>query len=347
MNFESAVEVRRGGLVESVHFAAAAVVNKAGELVAALGNPETVTFLRSSAKPFQAIPLVSGGAAGAFQFSDREIALTCASHSGTDAHVEVARGILSKIGLSESALQCGCHVPSDPVTADRLKKEGVAPTPIRHNCSGKHAGMLAQAVHCGQSPASYLEIDSDVQAGILDALASLAGMEPDEIKIGIDGCSAPNFALPLLNVARAYANLLDPDGFSPALSQACRRIHETMTAHPEMVSGIGRFDTKVMQVTRGRILSKEGAEGYQGFGLIPGAIHENSPALGIGIKIADGGYAHRARSIVSLAVLRAIGAIGDAELAELDAFGPYDLTNDQGLRVGEVAANFKLERFFR
>jgi L-asparaginase II len=345
MSYLPVVELTRGGRVESLHHGAIAVVDTSGRLVASYGDPQVVTFLRSSAKPFQALPLVEDGAAERFGFTPREIAFTCASHMGMDMHVEVANAIQAKIGVTEGDLLCGVHEPGDPETAQRLQREGRAPTPYRHNCSGKHIGMLAQARHRGLPIADYINPAHDIQQTILRTFADVCGLEATAVVVGVDGCSAPNFAVPLASAATAFARLADPFSLPAARASALSVIFSAMTAHPEMIRGPGGFDTELMRVRPGIIVSKGGAEGYQGIGLAPGTLGPGSPALGVALKIADG--AARAVPVVALEVLRQLGAIGEAELAALAGLGfapRQRLENFRRLVVGEMRPCFELAR---
>lgn len=338
------VEVTRGRIVESIHFGALTAVDSSGHLVASYGDPRVVTYLRSSAKPFQALPFVEREGDLQYGLSDRELALVCASHSGTDEHVEVLRGIQAKAGLGEADLLCGVHEPYDKATAEAMRERGEAFTPNRHNCSGKHTGMLAHARLRDVPLEEYLDLDGTVQESILRAFAEMAGLPTDEVELGIDGCSAPNFAVPLYNAALAFARLCDPRDLAPERAAACRRITAAMTAHPGMVAGPGRFDTLLMGATGGRILAKAGAESYQALGLLPGALGPGSPAMGIALKISDGDPNSRARPLAALEVLRQLGALNEADLQGLAVFGPQKLTNLRQLQVGERRAAFNLER---
>lgn len=342
--YRTLVEYTRGGIVESVHAGAIAVVDTHGRLVASYGDPTLVTFLRSSAKPFQTLPLIESGAAEAFALPPREIALTCASHLGLDMHAETAASIQARIGASERDLLCGIHEVADPATARRLVLAGLAPTPNRHNCSGKHSGMLVQARHRHLPLADYINPKHPVQQTILATFADMCGLSPNDVVVGVDGCSAPNFAVPLLNAALAFARLADPSRLPPRRANALRTIFSAMTANPDMVRGPGGFDTEVMRRRPGVLVTKGGAEGYQGMGLVPGALRPNSPALGVAFKIADG--AARAAPIVALEVLRQLGLLGEADfaaLAEFD-FAPREtLHNFRGLVVGEARPAFTLD----
>jgi L-asparaginase II len=337
------VELTRGNTVESVHFGALAVADSQGNLIASYGDPNTVTFLRSTAKPFQLLPFIEAGGAEHFQFTQQEIALMCASHSGTDQHVEVVSHIQQRVGITESSLMCGVHQPMHKQTAEEMLLRGETPTPNRHNCSGKHTGMLAFAKMRGEPLESYLEPNHPVQIRILNTFAEMCGLPAEEIRMGTDGCSAPNFAVPLYNAAWAWARLADPSSLSPDRAKAIRTIVQAMMAHPEMVGGPGRFDTLLMQTLNGRVVSKGGAEGYEGMGVLPGAIGPGSGALGIALKISDGDGYGRAVSAVSMEVLRQLGIFSPNELETLNPFGPKRaVQNWRKLVVGEMRPVFDL-----
>jgi len=347
MSYLPLLELTRGGIVESLHNGAIAVADAQGRLVASYGDPRMITFLRSSAKPFQAISLVESGTAEAFGFTPAEIALACASHQGLDLHAETACAMQAKAGVSEADLLCGTHPVEDPETAARLHREGREPTPNRHNCSGKHTGMLAQARYRGLPLTDYINPQHLLQQTILADFAAMCGLAPTGVVVGVDGCSAPNFAVPLVAAATAFARLADPTARSvPApRAAALRTLFSGMTTHPEMVRGPGGFDTELMRLRPGVIVAKGGAEGYQGLGIAAGARGPGSPALGVALKIADG--AGRAVTAVALEVLRQLGVLGEPELSALAgyAFGPrLPVKNWRGLVVGEARTCFELVR---
>ena len=315
-----------------------------GRLLAAWGDPETATFLRSSAKPFQALAVLESGAADRFGFGPEQIALMCASHSGTDAHAEGVAGMLATIGVAEGDLLCGTHPPLDAVVARRLEAAGTPAGPLRHNCSGKHAGMLALSQSLKQRRQRYLAQDGPVQQRILGVFADMCGMKPEQVGLGIDGCSAPNFSVPLRAAASAYARLMDPAGLSKKRAAACNRIRAAMTTYPELVGGPGRLDTRLMQACEGRVLSKGGAEGYQAFGLRAEALGPGSPACGVAIKISDGDRSGRAVSAVGLEALSQLGVPLDQLKRLRDLAPPRAVENNRGLLVGEMRACFHLER---
>lgn len=350
--YEPVVEVTRGGLVESVHYGAVAVADRTGRLLAWCGDPDATTFLRSSAKPFQALPFVEGGGLDAFGLSARQLALICASHAGTDAHKAMAESIQAQVGIDETCLLCGTHPPYDPDTWARIRERGEPLTPNRHNCSGKHTGMLAQARFLGLPLETYIDPNHPVQGRILEVFSALCGLSPADVLLGIDGCSVPTFAVPLAAAATGYARLADPSGLPAERARAVRRIVDAMTANPDMVDGPGRFDTRLMQVAGGTILSKAGAEGYRGMAIRPGALGPGSPGLGVAIKIADGEPGkltdsppgQRAGRRAALAVLAQLGALVPDQLDALAEFGTQPVTNFRKLVVGETRACLTLRR---
>lgn len=337
-------ETTRGDTIESVHYGALTVVDPQGNLIASYGDPETVTFLRSSAKPFQALPFIEAEGHTHYNMSQKEIALICASHSGTDDHAETAAKIQARAGFREEDLRCGVHPPMHKPTAERMLCDGEPLTSNRHNCSGKHTGMLAFAMMNGEPLESYLEHDHPVQQRILAAMSEMCGLPVEEIYLGTDGCSAPNFAIPLYNSALGWARLAGPDGLPETRKNACHTIIDAMIAHPEMVAGPERLDTDLMRAAHGKLAAKAGAEGYQGVAVLPGAMGSGSPALGIAIKISDGDGFKRASAAVTLEVLRQLGVLTAEELENLQHYGPVrKIQNWRKLDVGEMHPVFHLK----
>ena len=344
-NYAPVLALTRGTTVESLHYGAATVVDSSGKLLAWIGNPQAVTFLRSTAKPFQLLPFIERDGVNHFDLTAREISQMCASHAGTDMHVDAVRGIQQKIGVDESHLQCGAHPPFDVETAERLIRMDEAPSPIRHNCSGKHTGMLAHAQMRNLPLDNYLDTQHPIQQDILSTFAEMCGMDVDDVQLGTDGCSAPNFAIPLYNAALGFARLSDPRDLPENRAQSCQTITSAMMAHPEMVSGFGRFDTRLMQLGDGKLIAKIGAEGYQGIGILPNLTEAGSLGVGIALKIADGDGQNRACPAIALEILHQLGILDEAQLAELSEFGPRkDILNWRKLTVGKSYPVFELER---
>ncbi len=357
-SYQPIFQLTRGDIVESLHFGAIAVMESSGRMAAWYADPELVTFTRSSAKPFQALPFLENDGMSFYGLTLKEVALLCASHSGTDEHVAVVRSIQAKTGVSESDLMCGVHTVYDRKTAEAMRERGEAPTPNRHNCSGKHTGMLAYTRMLGNSadPVTlpYLDLQHPVQRKILSTLAEIADLKPEDIHVGIDGCSAPNFALPLRNTALAFARLCQPDGLASERAETCHLITKAMLTYPDMIGGPDNFDTTLMQAAQGRVICKGGAEGFQAFGIMPGAINPGSPALGVAFKISDGdlkGHNFPAgdprghvRPAVTLEVLRQLGVFEAEDLEKVSEFGPgFPVENWRKLRVGWASPCFKLE----
>lgn len=347
MPYSPIFELTRGETVESIHYGSVAVVDAHGQLITEFGDPYTITFLRSTAKPFQALPFIEHGGHERYGLTHREIALICASHSGTDAHVAVVQSIQRKSSVSEADLLCGVHPPSHEATAEAMRQRGELPTPNRHNCSGKHTGMVAYARLEELPTEDYINPSHPIQKIILNTFAEMCNLPPEGVALGTDGCSAPNFAVPLYNAALAYARLCDPAAGNvtpPARAEACRTITTAMSTNPDMVGGPGRFDTRLMEVAQGRIISKSGAEGYQGIGLLPGTLGPNSPALGIAFKISDGDLKKRARPAVALEILRQLGVLTDNEIGTLAEFGPsFPIYNWRKLVIGQAYPSLELK----
>ncbi|MBI5840594.1 MAG: asparaginase [Chloroflexi bacterium] len=345
-------ELTRGRAVESVHFGSIAVVGLNGELIASYGDHELVAFLRSSAKPFQVLPFIERGGVEHFGFTSRELALACASHETAQIHLDTVKGMQEKAGIQESHLQCGAHNPSDVSMLKAVISSGIKPSPNFNNCSGKHTAMLAHAKMRGLPLENYLDINHPIQQDILTTFSEMCAIERGKIELGTDGCSAPNFAVPLYNSALGFARLCDPHNLAGARASACRKVTSAMTSHPEMISGYGEFDCELMKVGEGKIITKRGAEGFQGIGLLPGALYADSPGIGIAFKVTDGDAsrmndqlvsAARVRPAVTLEILRQLGALDESQLEALSAFGPNKvIRNHRNLVTGESHPAFKL-----
>lgn len=327
------VEVTRGDLVESSHCGALAVVEATGggRLLAAVGDPWSVAYLRSAAKPFQALPTVAAGALERFELGDQELALMCASHHGTAEHVAVVQRILDRIGLDVGALRCGVHWPIDEAAARALAAAGQEPDPRHNNCSGKHAGMLTLARFWGCADQDYTAADHPVQQAIRRRLAAMAGLAAEAIPVASDGCTVPTFALPLAAAALAYARLIADDA-----GDDCRRVVAAMQAYPHLVSAHGALDDLLMRAGRGAIVAKGGAEGYQGLGVRT----PDGRCVGIALKVADGNP--RAKGPVLVAVLEALRLVSADVLAALEPLRRPAVRNHRDQVVGEIRPALEL-----
>lgn len=322
----------RGGIVEAVHYGSIAVVDRDGQVLHACGDPQASVFPRSSLKPFQAMPLVAHPQFARFGFDAREIALLCASHSGEPRHAETVVDMLGKIGAQKHDLMCGTHPPLYfEAMHIRPRAEDIYAV-VHHNCSGKHTGMLALAKLLDAPLADYVDPAHPVQQAILDAVAHFSGVPRAKIVTGIDGCSAPNFALPLTAMACAFARLSNPQP-DARYGEAPRVILDAMSAHPEMVSGLKRLDLAIAHTGHGDWIPKSGAEAVI-------AMVVRSRGIGIAIKISDG--AARALGPVAVDVLRQLGLISAVADTALESYAQPEIKNWRGVVTGAVLPVFKL-----
>jgi|UPI0002EC6DAD L-asparaginase II len=329
------IQVYRGQYLESSHSIHVAVVDKDGRLLYFYGDPERMTFPRSSLKPFQAIPLIETGAADSFSYDNAEIAIACASHAGELFHQETILRILERLGIQEDNLQCGTHTPWNLESYKELLRKGKDVTPVFSNCSGKHAGMLAAAIHMKEDIATYREVEHPHQQRILEAIATICDFPKEKIKLSVDGCGVPVHQLPLYNAALGYARLANPDSIkSVNRIDIVKRIRDSMVEFPEMVGGTNRFDTDLMKAYKGRIVSKAGAEAVQCMGLI-------QEGIGIAIKVEDGGT--RAVNVAAMEVLNQLGYKEVNLFTNLDRYVHAPVLNARKEKIGEIRANFHLE----
>jgi len=317
------IEITRGGRVESFHRGSIAIVDANGKTVLALGDVETPVYPRSSLKPIQALPLVESGAADAFGVGEDELALACASHSSEPMHTERVAKWLERIGCSESDLACGPHPSLSQPVANAMIRNGEKPTRAYNNCSGKHTGFLTVARRWDIATKGYELHDHPVQRAVAETLGEMTGLGPD-MPWGVDGCTAPNFALPLTAFAGAMAKMADPSSLKAARAKGAKRIIAAMIAYPELVSGTGRTCATLMRACNGRAAVKTGAEGFF-TGIIP------ERGLGVGIKIDDGGG--RAADAVMAAILIKLGLMDETGEAGKLLHGP--VLNTAGKEVGE------------
>jgi L-asparaginase II len=295
------------------------VVDAGGRVVAEAGDPGLVTFWRSGAKPFQAFPLVADGVVGRFGMTVPELAICCASHSSEPAQVQLVRDLLAKIGCSERDLMCGPHPPLSPVVAQDYATRGVRLTAVYSNCSGKHAGMLALARHHGWPVEFYARREHPVQQRCLAEVSRWAGVPLEQVGTAVDGCGVVCFALPLRNMAWAYAKL------GKGEEGRGKGIVEAMLRHPELVAGEGRPCTAMMRAHPGRVVAKVGAAGVY-CGLL------TREGWGIALKIEDG---HTESAVLAMvAILAELGVRPQPEVLQ-----SQPIVNTRGETVGELRVN--------
>ncbi|HEY8607132.1 MAG TPA: asparaginase [Noviherbaspirillum sp.] len=333
-NLVPLAELTRGGHAESVHFGAVAVVDTAGRVLYSAGDPDFPTFTRSTIKPFQALPLLRGDGHERFGYGSRELALLCASHSGEDMHTAVVQGMLDKSGCDEGHLRCGCHLPMRYAGTDQLPPAGVSFNQLHNNCSGKHAGFLAYCVQHGLPLEHYLDSGHPLQQAVRNHVAAAAGLPPEALDQGIDGCSAPNFAMPLSRLAHAYARLAQ-GARDPEFGSLYALLFDAMTTHPELVSGTGRSDLAFMRSAPGDWVAKVGAEAVQVIGV-------RSAGLGIAVKVVDG--SNRALYPAVIAVLQQIGLLADTAASPLSEWERPQMQSFRGVNTGEIRAALQLRK---
>jgi L-asparaginase II len=331
---EILVRAYRNKTIESIHNGAIVVVNPSGKLLYSAGDPGFVTFLRSSAKPFQGLAVVQSGTAEAFGFTQQEIAIISGSHNGEKKHVRLVRSILRKVGLNGTYLQCGTHVPHY-YTAFGITPPKKRFSPLQHNCSAKHAGMLAVCVYEGWNLQDYQNPHHPVQKLILKKISELCEYPLRKIRIGVEGCGVPTHALPLRNMAIGFSKLRSFRAKDQRTSQSLQVVADSMWRYPEMVSGRGRLDYDLAVASKGNILAKAGAE----------ALHcavTLDAGYGVAVKILDG--SRRALAPAAIEAYRKLHVLNRRQLKDLDDWALPGVYDHQRKKVGHLKADFKLKR---
>jgi L-asparaginase II len=327
------IEATRGGFSECVHYGAVAVVNTAGKVIASAGDAQFMSFTRSCLKPFQALPFLMRGGAERFGFDAAQIAMLCASHNGEAMHVNQAQRMLQAAGQSKSALRCGCHLPMLYTFTSALPPADLVYDELAHNCSGKHSGFVAYCVQHGLPLNDYNDIAHPLQIAIRQAVMDGCGVSEEKLQMGIDGCSAPNYAMPLANLAQGYARIAcERDG--SVMSKAFEQIFQAMTSHPELVSGTDRNDAALMRAGRGDWVSKIGADGVQ-------VVASRSRQQAFALKITDGNRI--AATAATIEVMAQLSWMDESQAAELELWRSAKIDTIAGKTVGQRRAVFSLQ----
>jgi len=326
--------VYRGNSIEAVHYGSVAVVDEKSKLTHYIGDPEMFTMMRSSIKPFQALPLLLSGGFDNFKYNDMQLALMCASHTGSDEHKEVASSILKAAGNTQEDLQCGAHWPIWMRYDSVWPKNNEDKDPLRHNCSGKHSGFLALAKYLKDDIKKYLDPMGKTQSQVKQALSDMVEFPADKFGVAVDGCSAPNFSFPLKNLAIGFKNLALKRGPTPEMQNALGRVFAAMTANPKMVSGDKRFDYDLMRSFPNQVVCKIGAEAVEGIGF-------SEPKIGLVVKIDDGNS--RALYPVCVEVLKQLDIVDKIEnFPFLKRHERPEIKNYRGIVTGHIEAKFEL-----
>ena len=323
----------RNGRVEAVHRGTIAVSDPFGVVVAAAGSPDQRTYLRSSAKPFQAMSLVLTGQPGAFGLDSRDLAIVCASHSAEPEHVAAVEVLLRKTGLTPDLLQCGIHPPLNREAALNLVRHGLAPSVLHNNCSGKHAGMLATCAYMDWPLQTYRDPSHPLQQLNVATLAAFAGVPSSQIEVAVDGCGVPAFYIPISAMATAFARLATGTLVDERYAAAASRVRGAMAAHPFLVAGTTRVDTEIMIAGAGTILSKGGAMGSQGVAL-------TEQKYGIAIKVSDG--SSHALGVITYAALKGIDALPPDSNSNIHKYERVVLRNHADIDTGMLEPAFVL-----
>ena len=324
------VEVTRGSLVESRHRGMVVAVDGAGRVVFSAGDVDQAVFPRSACKAMQALPLVESGAADAYGFGDRELAIACASHSGEDDHAALAASMLARAGRDETVLECGAHWSFDQGPLIHQARTLQKPSALHNNCSGKHAGFVCAACHSGMNPEGYVGYNHPLQAEIRGIMEGLTGSVLAHDNCGTDGCSIPTYAVPMTGLAHGFARMLTGEGLEPVRARASRRLIEACMAEPFYVAGTRRFCTELMEIAPGKIFAKTGAEG-----VYCAALPEEG--IAIALKCEDG--ASRAAESMVAATLARFFEPGSETRERLLAMASHDLKNWNRMTVGSVRAS--------
>lgn len=327
------VEVTRGKIVESTHRGSLVVADSNGSILYELGKADRTTFFRSSGKPLQVLASLEAGIAERYGLDLKEIAIMLSSHSGEKEHLDILHSIMEKTGFDEDDLACGAHDPHSKAVTKELYAAGKAPTKLHCNCSGKHLAMLAAIKAKSMDISGYYKLEHEYQENIIKTIARFCNVEESEVVKGVDGCGAPVYAVPLKNMALAYANLCDAGFHGGRYGKSQNYILSAMALYPEMVAGKGRFDTEIMRHFGDRLISKMGAEGVYCAGIL-------RKSIGVALKIEDG--SSRAVEPAAVEVLLQMGIINEEEAGLLRDFWKPDILNHKGEKVGKIRPVFKL-----
>lgn len=331
----------RDSYIEAVHRGCIAVVASDGRQVCGVGHVQLPTILRSAAKPFQLMAVLSSGAPELFELSGEELAVAAASHNAEEEHLAAVRSILSKTGMTQKQLRCGIHPAFAPHVSEKIARAGKKPEQIHNNCSGKHAAMLAACLARGWPTETYDRLEHPLQQENLERIARFSGVRPQDVGIVVDGCGVPAFVLPLSKMALAFARLADPANAPEPDRELARRTKKIITGHPTYGSGkLGRLEAQLMAAGKGNLVAKVGAEGVYGVGIAPGVLGERG--FGVALTLSEGITFNRATDPILVATLRQLGVINDNDLELLADFAPRDVFNCRGEKVGRMSVQFEL-----
>ena len=340
------VEIRRGPTAESRHRGHIVQVDAQGKVQRAVGAPSQELMMRSTVKPFGVVALIESGAADDLELTSAELAIMCASHTGEDKHVRTLQGLFRRASVTQALLQCGTDgAPTDAQTAARLARDGETPGPIRHGCSGFHAASILMSAYAGWSLDDYAEPTHPSQVAVRETVARLLARDPDAMSVATDNCGVLTYEVTLVEMARAYLMLADPEGPSvdgdrAASAPALLRVRDAMVESPEMVGGTyDNLDTELMKRRSGRLVAKAGADGIRAMGLVAA---DGTEASGIAIKIEDGDQSRRAVKAASVEVLAQVGLLDERDLRMLAGYHHPTVFAPNGEEAASAVPSFDL-----
>jgi len=331
---EILVHSNRNMIIENIYRGSVVMIGANGRIRAYCGDSHQITYLRSAAKPLMATALAESGAADAFGLNQAELAVSCGSHIGAPEHVAAVTGILHKLGLTENDLTLAPDLSLDGKLREQRLAEHVPPRKAFHNCSGKHAAMLAICRHMGWDIRAYQAKEHPVQQLLLRVVANFCGLNPGDVMLGVDGCGVPVHGMPLYHMALGYYNLCNSEQLAGAHRAAAGTVLDAVSAQPAMIAGEGHFCTELIRCTKGRIIGKLGADGVY-------CTAEREGKWAMAIKIEDGNVA-----VIPAVVIRAfrqMHILSEEEHQALRPFAVREIKNCHGEKVGETKAAFHME----
>lgn len=334
--YEVLINVTRGPIVESMHRGDAVVVDNKGKILYQIGDPYKETYLRSSAKPLQTINVFLSNAVEKYNFTDKEIAIMCASHYCEDFHINTVKGMLEKLGLTVDDMDCGSIYSISPKYYEKQLRENHKLTQANNDCSGKHSGMLASCLAKGYPIENYTKLEHPVQQDISKCMSKMCEIPVDKMHYGVDGCTVPVHAMPIYNMALGFAKLANPEDLEEDYKNACERIFTAMNNAPEMVAGTDGFCSELIKYTNGKLIGKLGAEGVYCIGI-------KGKNMGLAVKIEDGNYS-RAIDPAVMRCLEDLNVLEPHELEALKAFAKIPNYNNKNEVVGYVEPCFNLQK---
>lgn len=323
------VEIIRGKQLESLHSIKCLVINSKNKIIYTTNNDNNLVFPRSAIKIFQAIPFILSGASDYFKINEKQIALSSSSHFGEIRHINYLKDWLKKIKISENYLKCGIHNPSNQASANNLLLKGIKPSPIHNNCSGKHLGMISTAIYQDCNISNYTNFDHPIQKSILQILENFTEYKIKKINKSIDGCSAPQYSFPIESLALAMSKVSCYSQLQFDISISLNKLLYSISKNPFYIGGTNRFDSELINITKGRIFCKGGAEGVLLFA-------DFVKKIGGVLKVLDGN--NRAIPSITMKIFSHLGLLSSKEKTLLQHWTVEQIYNHNKQNIGKIVA---------